>query len=156
MYYNNSTKREREVNTVKKIYDKITEIKIDGMTRGFVDTSVWHHYHYCDTADITPATTEFSDYDSLFEAVADGKIPNASVEYTLFTSKPYLEFNNATELCHHSMKRKTFKNVSVRIWYKEIHSYSLHTLYENLPADEFLAYCADSNEKFYNEISKRG
>ena len=139
---------------MKKIYDKITEIKIDGVTKGFVDTSIWNHYHYCDTADITPITTEFSDYDSLFEAVADGKIPNASVEYTLFTSKPYLEFINATELCCHSMKRKTFKNVSVRVWYKEVKSYTLRTLYENLPADEFLAYCADRNENFYNEISK--
>lgn len=141
---------------MKKIYDKITEIKIDGVTKGFVDTSVWHHYHYYNTADITPTTAEFSDYDSLFEAVVDGKIPNASVEYTLFTSKPYLEFNNATELCHHSMKRKTFKNVSVRVWYKEIHSYSLRTLYESLSADEFLAYCADHNEKFLENLSKRG
>ena len=65
---------------MKKIYDKITEIKIDGVTIGFVDTSIWNHYHYCDSANITPTTTAFSDYDDLFEAVADGKIPNASIE----------------------------------------------------------------------------
>jgi hypothetical protein len=141
---------------MKKIYDKITEIKIDGVTRGFVDTSIWHHYHYCDTADITPTTTEFSDYDSLFDAVADGKVPNASVEYTLFTNKPYLEFNIAAKMCSHSMKRKTFKSVSVRVWYEEVKSYSLKTLFENLPAEDFMAFCADRNEKFYDEIAKRG
>ena len=139
---------------MKKIYDKITEIKIDGVTDGFVDTSIWHHYHYCDAADITPITTEFSDYDSLFEAVADGKIPNASIGHTLFTGKPYLEFRNATELCHHSMKRKTFKNVSVRVWYKEVHSYSMNTLYENLPADEFLAYWKDFLKIFPKGVDK--
>ena len=141
---------------MKKIYDKITEIKIDGATKGFVDTSWWSHYHYYDSADITPTTTEFTDYDSLFEAVADGKIPNASVEYTFFTGKPYLEFSNATELYKHSMKRKTFKNVSVRVRYKEVSSYSLRTLYENLPADEFLAYCADHSENFFEKLCKRG
>ena len=141
---------------MKKIYDKVTKIKIDGVTGGFVDTSIWYHYHYCDSADITPTTTEFSNYNSLFEAVADGKIPNASVEYTLFTGKPYLEFNNATEMCHHSMKRETFKKVSVKVWYKEIHSYSLYDLYKNLPADELLAYCADRNEKFLENLFKKG
>lgn len=141
---------------MKKIYDKITEIKIDGVTRGFVDTSIWSHYCYRDSADITPTTTEFFDYESLFEAVANGEIPNASVEYTLFTGKPYLEFSNAAEVCNHSMKRKTFKNVSVRVWYKEVSSYSLRTLYENLPADEFLAYCADHSENFFEKLCKRG
>lgn len=141
---------------MKKIYDKITEIKIDGVTSGFVDTSIWHHYHYRDFADIIPTITEFTDYDSLFEAVADDKIPNASVEYTLFTSKPYLEFNDVDEMCHHLMERKTFKNVYVRVRYEEMHSYSLHTLYKELPAEEFLAYCADHSEKFLENLFKRG
>ena len=140
---------------MKKIYDKITEIKIDGVTGGFVDTSIWHHYHYCDYTDAMPTITKFTDYDSLFEAVADGKIPNASIEHTLFTSKPYLEFTNATEMCHHSMKRKTFKNVYVKVRYEEIHSCSLYDLHKNLPADEFLAYCADYNEKFLENLFKR-
>ena len=141
---------------MKKIYDKITEIKIDGVTKGFVDTSIWHHYHYCDSADTIPTFTQFSTYDSLFEAVARGEVPNASVEHTLFTNKSYLEFNNVFEMCHHSMNRKTFKNVYIIVWYKEIHSYSLSTLYKNLPAEEFLAYCADHSEKFLENLLKRG
>lgn len=137
---------------MKKIYDKITEIKIEGVTKGFVDTSVWHHYRYLDSDEAQFSSKEFSNYDDLFEAVIDHKIPNASVEYTLFTKKPYLKFFNADEMCDHHMKRKTFATVQVVVRYEEVKSYSLKTLYASLPAEEFLAFCADRNQKFYDEI----
>lgn len=140
---------------MKKIYDKITEIKIEGVTKGFVDTSMWHHYHYRDSEEPRFSSKEFSNYDDLFEAVIDNKIPNASVEYTLFTGKPYLKFFNAKEMCEHYMNQKTFKKVHVVVRYEEVKSYSLKTLYEELSAEEFLAFCADHNEKFVNEIAKR-
>jgi hypothetical protein len=141
---------------MKKIYDKITEIKIEGVTKGFVDTSLYHHYHYRDSEEPRFSSTEFSNYDDLFEAVIDHKIPNASVEYTLFTNKPYLKFFNANEICEHYMKQKTFKTVHVVVRYEEVKSYSLKTLYESLPAEEFMEFCADRNQKFYDEIAKRG
>lgn len=137
---------------MKQIYDKITEIKIEGVTRGFVDTSVWHHYHYCDSEEVQFSSEEFSNYDDLFKAVIDNRIPNASVEYSLFTGKPYLKFFNANELHDHYMKRKTFTKVQMVVRYEKVKSYSLKTLYESLPAEEFLAFCADHNEKFINEI----
>ena len=140
---------------MKKIYDKITEIKIEGVTKGFVDTSMWHHYHYRDSEEPRFSFKEFSNYDDLFEAVIDNKIPNASVEYSLFTGKPYLKFFNAKEMREHYMKRKTFTTVQVVVRYEEVKSYSLKTLYEELSAEEFLAFCADHNEKFYNEIANK-
>ena len=140
---------------MKKIYDKITEIKIESVTKGFVDTSLYHHYHYLDSEEALFSSREFSNYDDLFEAVADHKIPNASVEYTLFTNKPYLKFFNADEICEHHMKRKTFATVHVVVRYEEVKTYSLKTLYESLPAEEFMAFCADRNQKFYDEIANK-
>lgn len=141
---------------MKKIFNKFVEIMIDGVHSTFVDTSLWDDYRYLDVLDTATKVEYFTDYDSLFEAVADGKIRGAKVDYTLFGSKPYLVFTNASELIHHNVNRKNFKGVTVRIRYVEVKSYSLKRLYEELPAEEFMAFCADTNEKFYNEIAKRG
>ena len=139
---------------MKKIFNKYVEIMIEGVHKTFVDTSIWNDYRYLDVLDTATKTEHFTDYDALFEAVADGKIRGAKVDYTLFGSKPYLRFNNADELIHHNVNRKNFKSVTVRVRYNEVKSYTLKTLYEVLPAEEFMAFCADRNEKFYNEISK--
>ena len=139
---------------MKKIFNKYVEIMIEGVNETFVDTSLWDDYRYLDVLDTATKTEHFTDYDTLFEAVADGKIRGAKVDYTLFGSKPYLCFTNVDALMHHNVNRKNFKGVTVRVRYVEIKSYTLKRLYEELPAEEFMAFCADRNEKFYNEISK--
>lgn len=141
---------------MKKIFHKYVEIMIEGVHKTFVDTSLWDDYRYLDVLDTATKTEHFADYDTLFEAVADGKIRGAKVDYTLFGSKPYLVFTNADDLTHHNINRKNFSGVTVRVRYVEVKNYSLKRLFEDLPAEEFMAFCADHNEKFYNEISKRG
>lgn len=141
---------------MKKIFNKYVEIMIEGVHRTFVDTSIWDDYRYLDVLDTATKVEHFPTYEALFEAVADGKIRGAKVDYTLFGSKPYLCFHNATDLLHHNVNRKNFEGVTVRVRYVEVKSYTLKRLYEELPAEEFMAFCADRNEKFYNEISKRG
>lgn len=141
---------------MKKIFNKYVEIKINGVHKTFVDTSLWDDYRYLDVLDTATKTEHFTDYDDLFEAVADGKIRGAKVDYTLFGSKPYLEFFNADDLIHHNVNRKNFSDVTVRVRYVEVKSYTLKTLYAELPAEEFIAFCVEHNEKFYNEITKRG
>lgn len=141
---------------MKKIFNKFVEIMIDGVHSHFVDTSLWDDYRYLDVLDTATKTEHFTDYDTLFEAVADGKIRGAKVDYTLFRNKPYLEFTNANNLTNHNVNRKNFSGVTVRVRYVEVKNYSLRRLFEELPAEEFMAFCADHNEKFYNEISKRG
>ena len=141
---------------MKKIFNKYVEIMIEGVHKTFVDTSIWDDYRYLDVLDTATKVEHFPTYEALFEAVADGKIRGAKVDYTLFGSKPYLCFRNATDLIDHTVNRKNFEGVTVRVRYVEVKSYTLKRLYEELPADEFLAYCADRNEKFYNEIEKRG
>ena len=141
---------------MKKIFNKYVEIMIEGVHKTFVDTSIWDDYRYLDVLATATKTEDFVDYDDLFEAVADGKIRGAKVDYTLFGSKPYLCFSNAAELIHHNVNRKNFKGVTVRVRYVEVKDYTLKRLYEELPAEEFMAFCADRNEKFYNKIAKRG
>lgn len=141
---------------MKKIFNKRVEIMIEGVHKTFVSTSMWNDYRYLNVLDTATKTEYFSDYDTLFEAVADGKIKGARVEYTLFSGKPYLHFINATECTSHDVNRKNFKGVTVKVRYAAIKSYSLKTLFEELPAEEFMAFCADHNEKFYNKIIKRG
>jgi hypothetical protein len=136
---------------MKKIYKKITEIKIAKFTPGFINITPRHHYCYCDSVDTKFTTQEFTDYDDLVEGVANGKIPNASVEYS------DLKFNNIGMGCrYYRVGRRLFKKAIIRVWYEEVKSYSLQTLYENLPADEFLAYCVDHNVNFFQNLSKRG
>lgn len=141
---------------MKKIFNKYVEIMIEGVHKTFVDTSIWNDYRYLDVLDTATKTEHFTDYDDLFEAVAGGKIRGAKVDYTLFGSKPYLCFTDADVLTHHNVNRKNFAGVTVRVRYVEVKSYTLKALYEELPADEFLAYCADRNEKFLENLSKRG
>jgi hypothetical protein len=141
---------------MKKIFNKYVEIMIEGVHKTFVDTSIWNDYRYLDVLDTATKTEHFTDYDALFEAVVDGKIRGAKVDYTLFGSKPYLCFTDADALTHHNVNRKNFAGVTVRVRYVEVKSYTLKALYEELPADEFLAYCADRNEKFLENLSKRG
>lgn len=141
---------------MKKIFNKYVEIMIEGVHKTFVDTSIWDDYRYLDVLDTATKVEHFPTYEALFEAVADGKIRGAKVDYTLFGGKPYLCFHNATDLLHHNVNRKNFEGVAVRVRYVEVKGYSLKRLYEELPAEEFMAFCADRNEKFYNEISKRG
>jgi hypothetical protein len=141
---------------MKKIFNKYVEIMIEGVHKTFVDTSIWNDYRYLDVLDTATKTEHFTDYDALFEAVVDGKIRGAKVDYTLFGSKPYLCFTDADALTNHSVNRKNFAGVTVRVRYVEVKSYTLKALYEELPADEFLAYCADRNEKFLENLSKRG
>lgn len=141
---------------MKKIFNKYVEIKINGVHKTFVDTSLWDDYRYLDVLDTATKTEHFTDYDDLFEAVADGKIRGAKVDYTLFGSKPYLCFYNATDLTHHDVNRKNFSGVTVRVRYVEVKSYTLKTLYAELPAEEFIAFCVEHNEKFLENLSKRG
>ena len=141
---------------MKKIFNKYVEIMIEGVHKTFVDTSIWDDYRYLDVLDTATKVEHFPTYEALFEAVADGKIRGAKVDYTLFGNKPYLCFHNATDLLHHNVNRKSFEGVTVRVRYVEVKGYSLKRLYEELPAEEFMAFCADRNEKFYNEIAKRG
>lgn len=141
---------------MKKIFKKYVEIMIEGVHKTFVNTSIWNDYRYLDVLDTATKIEHFTTYEALFEAVADGKIRGAKIDYTLFGDKPYLCFFNATALDEHTVNRKNFKGVTVRVRYVEVKNYSLKQLYEDLPAEEFLNFCADHNEKFYNEITKRG
>lgn len=141
---------------MKKIFNKYVEIMIEGVHKTFVDTSIWDEYKYLDVLDTATKIEHYPTYEALFEAVADGKIKGAKVDYTLFGSKPYLCFSNATDLLHHNVNRKNFEGVTVRVHYVEVKSYTLKKLYEELPADDFLAYCADHSENFFEKLCKRG
>lgn len=141
---------------MKKIFNKCVEIMIEGVHKTFVDTSIWDDYRYLDVLDTATKVEHFPTYEALFEAVADGKIRGAKVDYTLFSNKPYLCFSDATQLLHHNVNRKNFKGVTVRVCYNEVKFYTLNDLYKQLSADDFLGYCADHCENFFEKIYKRG
>lgn len=138
---------------MKKIYDKVVEIDVEGKTGGFVNTSYYYHYHYSEIPDNIQSIRIFTDYDKLMQSVAHGDIRGATVDYPVFGNKAYLNFSDADNMTHYNITRKNFKRVIVRTTYKEIKSYSLKVLYEQLPADEFLQYCADRNEHFLNTLN---
>ena len=139
---------------MKKIYDEIVEISIEGKTAGFVDTSLWTHYRYMDSENTMRPNQVYTNYDELFEAVADGKIRNAKVEYGFFSRKPYLSFFAGFDrLGNYRVNEKNFSQVTVRTIYKEVKGYSLKDIYGQLPADEFLQYCADRNEDFFKTLN---
>ncbi len=141
---------------MKKIFNKYVEIMIEGVHNTFVDTSIWDDYKYLDVLDTATKVEHFPTYEALFEAVADGKIRGAKIDYTLFGDKPYLCFTNAEELTTHNVNRKNFKGVTVRVRYVEVKKYSLERLYTKLHADDFLDYCADHCENFFEKLCKRG
>lgn len=141
---------------MKKIYDKIVEIKIKSVHSDFVDTCLFTDYHYIDEQEAIDKVEHFSTYEELFEAVSNKKIRGAKVRYSLFRNNPYCEFFDAHSINHFDVTAKGYKGVIVRVRWVEQKGYSLKTLFENLPAEDFMAFCADHNEKFFNEIAKRG
>lgn len=138
---------------MKKIYDKVVEIDIEGKTGGFVDTSYYYHYHYLETPEIIQTIQFFTNYDKLMQTVAHGDIRGATIDYPMFGNKAYLNFFDGGNMTHYNITRKNFKRVVVRTTYREVKGYSLKDLYERLPADEFLQYCADRNEHFLNTLN---
>ena len=138
---------------MKKIYDKVVEIDIEGKTGGFVDTSYHYHYHYLEIPDNIQSIRIFTDYDKLMQSVAHGDIRGATVDYPIFGNKAYLNFFDADNMTHYNITRKNFKRVTVRTTYKEAKEYSLRDIYEQLPADEFLQYCADRYENFLKTLN---
>lgn len=138
---------------MKKIYDKVVEIDIEGKTGGFVDTSYYYHYHYLGIPDNIQSIRIYTDYDKLMQSVAHGDIRGATVDYPVFGNKAYLNFFDGDNMTHYHITRKNFKRIIVRTTYKEVKGYSLKDLYERLSADEFLQYCADRNEHFLNTLN---
>ena len=141
---------------MKKIYDKMVEIKIEGIHSDFVDTCFYTDYHYIDEEKAVDKVEHFSTYEALFEAVPNRQIRGAKVRHTLFGNKPYCEFFDADSINRFDVTAKRYKGVTVRVRWVEQKGYSLKDIYEGLPADEFLAYCADRNEKFLENLAKRG
>jgi hypothetical protein len=141
---------------MKKIYDKVVEIKIEGIHSDFVDTCFYTDYHYTDEQVAIDKVEHFPTYEALFEAVSNRTIRGAKVRHTLFGNKPYCEFFDANSIDRFDVTAKRYKGVTVRVRWVEQKGYSLETLYKNLPAEEFLAFCADHNENFVNKIAKRG
>ena len=140
---------------MKKIYDKMVEIKIEGIHSDFVDTCFYTDYHYIDEGKAIDQVEYFPTYEALFEAVSNRRIRGAKVDYTLFGNKPYCTLYDAENISRFNITAKKYKGVTVRVRWRELKVYSLKNIYEGLPADEFMAYCADRNKKFYNEIIKR-
>lgn len=141
---------------MKKIYDKIVEIKIEGIHSDFVDTCLYTNYHYIDEQEAVGKVEHFPTYEALFEAVSNRRIRGAKVRYSLFRHKPYCEFFDADSINHFDVTAKRYKGVTVRVRWVELKNYSLKNIYEGLPAEDFMAFCADRNEKFLENLFKRG
>ena len=137
---------------MKNIYNKIVLVMIEGKTNNFFDTSIYNNYHYIDETETESHTVTYPTYEALFDDVKKGKVRGAKVDFTLFRNRPYLSFYNADELEHISLFPQDFQNVIVQTLYKPVKHYTLETLYKQLPADEFLAYCADHSENFFEKL----
>lgn len=141
---------------MKKIYNKIVLVTIEGKTENFFDTSIYNDFHYIDETEAEPHTVTYPTYEALFNDVEKGKVKGAKVDYTLWRNRPYLTFFNADELERISLFPQDFQNVIVQTLYKPVKHYTLENLYKQLPADDFLAYCADHSENFFEKLCKRG
>jgi hypothetical protein len=139
---------------MKKIYDKVVEIKIEGIHSDFVDTCFYTDYHYIDEQEAVDKVRHFPIYEELLEAVSNREIRGAKVDHTLFGNKPYCTFFDADSINRFDVTAKRYKGVTVRVRWVELKGYSLKAIYEGLSAEEFMAFCVDRNEKFFNNFSK--
>lgn len=141
---------------MKKIYNKIVEVMIEGKTDGFFDTSLFNDFHYIDEAETEPRVITYPTYEALFDDVKNGKVRGVKVDCTLFRNRLYLSFFNADEIEQINLFPKDFQNVIVKTTYRPVRNYTLESLYKQLPADDFLDYCADHCENFLEKICKKG
>lgn len=136
---------------MKKVFDKIVYIKLDGW-KDYKDTSIIKHLQFLSEEEATEKIFCIRDFKELVEEVQNGWICNAEMDETFFKHRPKVVFRTADLLNNSfSVTEKNFAPLEIKIEYVEDKNTSLKTLSKILPADDFVEYLKDreiSLEKF--------
>ena len=140
---------EREVITMKKVFDRVTKVRFNGSNEWY-DTSIFHHLVYeREEFNGKKFDYHFDNFQEAFDWIKQGYLRNAETTETLFRRRPQIHISTASMECDGVYyTEKNFKPFDVRIEYVERNEISLRGLSEMLKADEFCEYLKDRNIPF--------
>ena len=139
--YTKYRKKEREVNTMKKVFDKRCYIRVNN-EKEFHDTSIFYHLSYVEEEEAATTERVFTDFQEAYEFVKNGGVMNAEATHTLFRNRPEIKLSTADDCCAGYYTEKNFKSLAVRWEYAEAQP-TIKTLTSLLTADEFCEYLKD-------------
>jgi hypothetical protein len=142
--YNIDTNKGKELIKMKLVYDCEQSICLG--TRGeFKHTSISNHLHLFDAKQALDHTnrTYYKTFEEFFEDCVEGKVRNAN---------PYLGLFKVPKVQIHcgiywfTITKRNFPD-EICVWNhaKNVSHYSMQTLMEELPADEFAEYLRERN-----------
>ena len=131
---------------MKRIYDCEQLISIG--TRGeFEHTSVWKHLHLLDEEQFLDCTncTYYKTFEEFFEACSEGEIRNAMAYFGMFKT-PKVEIRTPFSRI---ISKKNFPD-EICVWNRAVEAghYTIQTLMDELPADEFVEYLRERGISF--------
>lgn len=139
---------EREVNKMKKVFDRVVKVKFNGNNKWY-NTSIFSHLVY-EREELNGQKFDyhFDNFKKAFEWIEQGYLQNAETTKTLFRHRPQIHISTASMNCDSVFyTEKNFKPFDVRIEYVE-NEVSLRELSGMLKADEFCEYLKDRNISF--------
>ena len=137
---------EREVNTMKKVFDRVVKVRFNGRNEWY-DTSIFYHLVYeHEKFDGKQFDFHFDNFQEAFDWIEKGYLRNAETTQTFFRHRPQIHISTVSDLFDSVFyTEKNFKPFDVRIEYVEKSGVSLSGLSEMLKADEFCEYLRDRN-----------
>ena len=132
---------------MKNVYDKITEIKIEGVSKDWEETSIWNHDVVLDETEVENLSAEyrFPTFEDCYNQAKDGKIRNTEVGKTLFRGRPQIYVSSAMRDCRYTMEENNYKPVCMRVRYQLRKGLSMDYLMRNLSAEDFTDYVRSHN-----------
>ena len=129
---------------MKQVYDCEQFIAL-GTRCEFKYTSIWDHLHLLNAKQALDATnrTYYENFKDFFEACEEGKVRNAEAYLGLF-KVPKVKVHCGID--QYIITVHNFPDC-ICVWNhaKNVSSYSMKKLMENLPADEFAEYLRERN-----------
>ena len=126
---------------MKKIYDKRCLIRVNNEEE-FHDTSIFYHLSYIEDTDAITTERVFTDFQEVYEFIANDGVMNAESTHTLFRNRPEIRLSTVDGDCVSYYTEKNFKSLAVRWDYREVKP-TIKTLADLLTADEFCEYLTD-------------
>ena len=132
---------------MKNIYDEIIEIKIEGISKDWENTSIWNHYVLLSEEERIRYTEEFRfpTFQDCYNQVKAGLVSNSNVSGTLFRNRPQVCISSAMRDYTRIMTEKNYKPVRVRVSFKLRKDLSMDFLMKNLSAEDFSTYIREHN-----------
>lgn len=109
----------------------------------FYNTSIFDNIRYIEVGNNRVVEYELNTFEEALAAVKNKRVKNAVVRTTLFKKKPVIELSLIERETIKTITEKNFKPLKVKWEKKNVKSYTIKELSNELPAEQFCEYLKD-------------